>query len=228
MNTKLLKAGLGALLIILVTGCTSQVKPFQTQAKIEPPLDEVQLLKQKRSQLQFQFSRLTDEWWQRSGELASTQSELPLLSNNPDTIVEINRVLKNKNEALTKKLIALNQKVEARKRGDVEGIKLNLALKYAGYKAANAEKSKAVQPSQINLVQGETQLWQLYTKQGLVLPRVAVTLSEANQLFIENQLIAQLELDKPSSNFITSVTLYGQQIYAAGQLDMMLAPTIAK
>lgn len=228
MNIKLLKAGLGVLLIILVTGCAGQVKPPQAHTKIEPQLDELQRLKQQRSQLQYQFSRLTDEWWQRSGELASTQSELPLLSNNPDTINEINRVLKIKNDALVAKLVQLNKKVEARKVGELEGIKLNLSLKYAGYKAANANKSKAVQPSQINLVQGETLLWQLYTKQGLALPRVAVTLSETNQLFIENQLIAQLELDKPSSNFITSVTLYGQQIYAAGQLDMMLAPTIAK
>lgn len=228
MNIKLIKAGFSALLIILVTGCTSQVKQPQTQAKIEPVLDELQRLKQQRSQLQFQFSRLTDEWWQRSGELASTQSELPLLSNNPDTISEINRVLKVKNDALVAKLILLNKKVEARKRGELEGVKLNLSLKYAGYKAVNSEKSKAVKASQINLVQGETMLWQLYTKQGFALPRVPVTLSEANQLFIENQLIAQLELDGPSSSFITSVTLYGQQIYAAGQLDMMLAPTIAK
>ena len=228
MNIKLIKAGFSALLIILVAGCTSQVKQPQTQAKVEPVLDELQRLKQQRSQLQFQFSRLTDEWWQRSGELASTQSELPLLSNNPDTISEINRVLKVKNDALVAKLILLNKKVEARKRGELEGVKLNLSLKYAGYKAVNSEKSKAVKASQINLVQGETMLWQLYTKQGFALPRVPVTLSEANQLFIENQLIAQLELDGPSSSFITSVTLYGQQIYAAGQLDMMLAPTIAK
>jgi len=225
MKIRLIKGVISILLVALVSACASNVKQ-KTSTESTANLSEINLLKQQRSELQFQFARLTDEWWQRSGELADTGSDLPLISNNPDTIREINRLLLQKNQVLRGKLKGLDQQVEARKKGELTGNKLTLLLQYAGYKKSRQEKSQAVAASQIELIQGETQLWQLYTKKGMSLPSMEVTLSETNHLFIAGQLIAQLDVNDETPSFITSVILYGQQIYALGQLDMMLAPTI--
>jgi len=225
MKIRLIKGVISILLVALVSACASNVKQ-KTSTESTANLSEINLLKQQRSELQFQFARLTDEWWQRSGELADTGSDLPLISNNPDTIREINRLLLQKNQVLRGKLKGLDQQVEARKRGELAGNKLTLMLQYAGYKKSHQEKSQAVAASQIELIQGETQLWQLYTKKGTALPSMEVTLSETNHLFIAGQLISQLDVNDETASFITSVILYGQQIYALGQLDMMLAPTI--
>ena len=225
MTIRIIKGVISLFLVVLVTACASNTKQKTSALNIDSQ-SEVTQLKQQRSQLQFQFASLADEWWQRQGELVDTGSDLPLISNNPATISEINQLLIQKNKDLKQKLITLNQQVEARKRGELAGNKLSLTLKYGGYKAVQQEKAQAVAPSNINLVQGETLLWTLYSKKGVALPSMRVTLSETNQLFIAGQLIAQLDVDYPTLSFITSVTLYGQQIYAAGQLDMMLAPTI--
>ena len=99
-------------------------------------------------------------------------------------------------------------------------------MKYAGYKGVNQTKAQAVASSQVSLVQGESTTWSLQSKKGDALPIMRITLSETNQLFIEGQLIAQLETETPTPSFITSVTLYGKNIFAVGKIDMMLAPTI--
>lgn len=225
MTIRVIKGVISILLVALVSACSSNAKQ-QTSDLNTGTQSEINLLKMQRSKLQSQFASLTDEWWQRRGELFDTGSDLPLISNNPDTINEINRLLTQKNNELRQKLETLNQKVESRKRGELAGNKLNLTLKYAGYKETHQEKAQAVVANQIELMQGETQLWQLYSKKGKALPSMRVTLSETNNLFIAGQLITQLEIDEETPSFITSVTLYGEDIYAKGQLDMMLAPTI--
>ncbi|OUR67059.1 hypothetical protein A9Q77_10695 [Marinomonas sp. 42_23_T18] len=227
MTIRVIKGVLSILLVVLVSACASNAKQNTSRSDVAN-LSEINLLKQQRSELQFQFSRLADEWWQRRGELTDTGSDFPLISNNPDTINEINRLLRQKNNELQQQLKVLDQQVEARKRGELAGNKLTLLLKYAGYKKSHQEKSQAVVASQIELMQGETRIWSLYSKKGVALPSIRVTLSETNHLFIAGQLIAQLDVNEETPSFITSVTLYGQQIYAVGQLDMMLAPTIKK
>lgn len=225
MKISVLKGMIGILLVVLISACSSNAKQ-SAGALNAASQGDLEQLKAQRSQLQFQFSNLADEWWQRRGELFDSGSDLPLISNNPDTIREINRLLAQKNAELREKLTALNQTVASRKRGELAGNQLNLILKYAGYKAAHQEKAEAVVTSEIVLMQGETQIWQLYSKQGKALPSMRVTLSETNNLFIAGQLITQLDVNEETPSFITSVTLYGQDIYAKGQLDMMLAPTI--
>ncbi|EAQ65769.1 hypothetical protein MED121_09393 [Marinomonas sp. MED121] len=226
MTFRLIKAGLSLLLIGLLSACANN--PSQPASQNQPTYSEVDELKLKRSQLQFEFARLTELWWQRAGQLVETSSTLPLWSNDPETIIEINRVLVVKINQLKQYIAELDEKVMARKKGELAGGKLTLTLKYGGYKATNQDKALAVAKTSIKLVQGETQLWAMFTKTGQALPQMWVTLSDNNDLFIDGQLIAQLEKSKELPSFITSVTLYGNQIYAAGKLDMMLAPEFAE
>lgn len=226
MTTKRIKGMLTLLVVFLLSACGANVKQETAQVNKVVQSDDILQLKQTRSQLQFELSSLSDEWWQRSGELDMTSSSLPLLSNNPETIGEINRELQQRVDALKMKIVALNNKVIARKRGELAGTQLTLRLKYAGYKGVNQTKAQAVASSQVSLVQGESTTWSLQSKKGDALPIMRITLSETNQLFIEGQLIAQLETETPTPSFITSVTLYGKNIFAVGKIDMMLAPTI--
>ena len=222
MKYKFKKGVFTLLLAGLLSACASQ-----GNVQVKADQNSVEALQQTRSELQLTFSHLSELWWQRAGELSTGASDLPLISNDAATITEINRVLTSKNTELTQKLAQLNQKVELRKRDELEGTKLKLAIKYGGFKAKNQGKSQALATSHINLVQGETQLWRVVTKKGLVLPEMKVTLSEKNDLFIEGQLISQLQAGDYFPSFITSVTVYGQQIYAVGQLDMMLVPELS-
>lgn len=224
MKFSVIKAGLMALLLGLLSACANN--GVSTSSTGLASNDQVKELKQKRSGLQLEFSQLTQAWWQRAGQLAQTSSDLPLISNDANTLKQINRVLEQKNHELKQKIAQLDAKVSARKQGLLAGTRLALKLKYAGYKAAQQDKAQAVASNQIDLVQGETVFWSLYSKRGAPLPSMKVTLSEKNDLFIEGQLIAQLDANIETPAFITSVTLYGQQIYALGKLDMMLEPHI--
>jgi len=216
-----------SLFFLSLSACTVQQKnPIDAQRTT---------LTKKHSQLQLQFSQLTDEWWQRTDQLVNTQSSLSPNANNLIRLKEINQSLATEIDLLKTNLSHLNNKIITIKKRERAGVKITFTLEQGRWNDVSSINDRPLYqmlrtPDSFTIIAGEQIAWQPslsneYTSTATLLD-IKIILSEKGRLYIEDRKVADINIDSISPIQLTKIAVFNQQPFPVGYLNMTLIPNL--